>query len=219
MAGFYNKDYKPLVDLFLSTIQDEKFEIELDFINEKRFEDTPGGGYRLWTARAEWTIEKIKQNLGRCVLFTDLDIQFFKPIYPDICKRITKYDMVFQRTKRWNYPANIGFVITRCNEKTLALWEAVYREIRKGIISDQTFWDEMVVNKKLKTHPKDLLPNTFNIKYQFLPYDYAITYYAKELWEQGKIRKLKIHHETSKREIGKKIERMKMVRKWWEEGK
>ena len=64
------------------------------------------------------------ENLGKCVVFSDVDIQFFSPILPVVESALENRDIVFQR-ERPERGVNTGFMAIRCSRTTVAFWVEV----------------------------------------------------------------------------------------------
>lgn len=74
--------------------------------------------------KLEIIIRATKENWGEVFIFSDPDIQFFKPTEKILRRCIRRCDLAIQRDCI-DGEMNTGFFISRGNEKTLRLWETI----------------------------------------------------------------------------------------------
>jgi len=71
-------------------------------------------------------IEAISHNLGKIILVTDIDLQFFNNCQKHVLSAIAEKDIIFQSER---YPfsriVNPGFMAIRCNERSLLFWNRI----------------------------------------------------------------------------------------------
>lgn len=122
------------------------------------------GWTKTTSRKVQLILRAIKENWGSWFVYSDVDIQFFRPTLGEITKAIGTKDIVFQQ----NDPARgfcTGFFACRANERTLEFWLAVADYMHKhSDISDQaSVWNIYKIYKKSQIlHVKcGLLPNTF----------------------------------------------------------
>jgi len=84
--------------------------------------------------KIEMLIGAVKKNFPGIFIFSDIDIQFFRETKEELLQELGKKDIVFQRNSLSDpsetEPICTGFFISRCNERTLKLWEEV-KKIRE----------------------------------------------------------------------------------------
>ena len=130
LFSFYDGEFTALKDIFLSSVRDD-FKVKclkLDLSREARTEKW-GEACALKIVKI---IEEIKNNMGRLLIYSDIDIVFLKPIKKIVLKSIIDNDIVFQaETKPFlkflKQKANInsGFMAIQCSPKTLKFFEHV----------------------------------------------------------------------------------------------
>jgi hypothetical protein len=112
--------------------------------------------------KVDYIIEAIQSNWGEVFIYSDVDIQFFRPFYDIITELMHGKDMVIQK----NNPRGelcTGFFACRANEKTLQLWTLARQRMEKH----QTVSDQAALNYYLNknNNPLDIswdyLPDTF----------------------------------------------------------
>lgn len=158
LYSIYTDEMLDLKNTFLESVKDD-WDLTLD-----RFE---GGGhvldegwYDILKDRTVYIVNKIKENMGQVIVWCDIDVQFFRPCIQFIEEAIKDKDIVFLDEGR-NGHVNCGFVVIRCNEKTLALYEKVLQtDLKKHRLGDQG-----IINWMLLHEPTDLnwgvLPKQF----------------------------------------------------------
>jgi hypothetical protein len=79
--------------------------------------------------KVRFALEQARANRGRCIIVSDVDIQFFPPFARvDFARtlRERKLDMLFMRElTEQEPPVNAGFIAVRCNDRVIGLLEAV----------------------------------------------------------------------------------------------
>jgi hypothetical protein len=155
LYGVWSESHKVLKDdWFLPSIKDD-FEIHL--------EESPAHGSGTYQA-PDWTeavlhksntiVHAIEENMGDIFVYSDVDIQFFKPVKEHLLEAIRDKDIVCQK----NDPANTlctGFFVARCNEAVLNLWTRV-RDLIPKERRDQGMFNQLVTENK-------------NIRWGYLP--------------------------------------------------
>ncbi len=134
-------------DWFLKTLQDE-WDVHIMELG-----DTPGGDgdYQsdLWYFCIERKIgalvEAIRDNWGDIVLWADIDIQFFRPCTDLVLDCMQGHDLACQMWHENLGDVNTGFMAIRCNERSLAFFEAV----RELPFEGRDFADQDVINDLL----------------------------------------------------------------------
>lgn len=90
---FTNTRFTPLETRFKATLKDN-----FDVVCLKDNFETDGavaGGLAVWKYKPEKLIEAIQKNWGQVIVFSDINIQFFKKTQPLIERHITQNDIVF----------------------------------------------------------------------------------------------------------------------------
>jgi len=160
--------------------------------------------------KVDLIIKAIHDNWGSIFIFSDVDIQFFRPITPTILTLIKDYDLIIQK----NNPDGVlcsGFFVCRANQKTLNLW----MDVKKTMEKNNTLSDQISLNRCIKRHHKK---NAYNIRWQYLPNTFfgAGTCTGKQ-WKRGD--KLPIpngifmHHANWTKGIKNKIAQLEYVKK------
>lgn len=114
------------------------------------------GYYSGLTERIEVTIDRIKKYWGGLLLLNDADVVFLKGTDEKIRYQLRDNDIMFIKERNnENTPyeravknINIGFVLMRCNEKSLKFWEEVMRRVK-----EKRGWDQEEVNLLLNENP------------------------------------------------------------------
>lgn len=147
---------------FLKSLQDD-WELNLVYL-----EDAPKGKgdylsnewYHCIKTKIDILIEAIQDNRDDIILWADIDMQFFRKCNGIIEKSIQGKDIVFQKWNMGKTEVNPGFMAIRCNENSLAFFEAV----RKVPFDGKKFADQDVINDILTqgTRPLqwDFFPQT-----------------------------------------------------------
>ena len=145
----------------------------------------------------EATLEKIKyiveilsDNVGQIVVYSDVDIQFFKPFKESIEKELTGHDIVMQRNQQDPHLGGCtfctGFFASKVSEQIVYLWKEVYRFMKTQDIfmDDQKAFNYLIkpglykslgVNVRPATKAKYFLKTKFifsRIKINCLPEAY-----------------------------------------------
>ena len=162
LYALYTPSHKILVDeFFLPSIKDN-FEIVLVATKQtcpsaKFFNH----GWRQTTIqKVDLIIRAIKENWGDIFIFSDVDIQFFRPIEQKILKQMgDSLNLVIQKNSP-NGAFCSGFFACRANEKTLHLFEDVRSVMKKTNLSDQRSLNRCLRKRGL---------NQYGIKWEYLP--------------------------------------------------
>ena len=181
--SFYDDRYAPLVRIFKNTIKDD-YEIKLSKIDSV-------SGQEVWVEKTKAIIRCIEENMGDHVVFSDVDIQFFRKTRPSI-EMLFGNDMMVQ----WQVGdvANIGFMVIRCHENMLAFFDDVLNKSRLGQ------WDQKTVNDKLMSE---------NLKWSFLPKSFYAFHAKNPIPPRNSV----LHHATWEYTPYDKIMQMKAIRK------
>jgi len=144
---FYSQIYEFYYNHINKNIS-EIFDVEAIKIN-----DLKNQGYHTFhngiSIKIELIIEKIKENFGNIILFTDATIIINSNNVNQLKDFFNKYsdnDLCFA-DNNINFHYNIGIILIKCNEKTISFFENVLIDL----INDKG-WDQGVVNKHLKNN-------------------------------------------------------------------
>ncbi len=128
LISMYTESHRVFKDnWFLPSLKDD-YEVDMSFCEEQ------GGAYmeeswcRAVTFKVETIVRGIKNNWGEIFLYSDVDIQFFRPTKALLLSAIEGFDIVCQRDD----PSGVlcaGFWVARANHRVLRLWENVRRSI------------------------------------------------------------------------------------------
>jgi hypothetical protein len=94
---------------------------------------------------------------GEFFMFSDVDIQFFKPFYDDIMNQVQGFDAAFQNDYRGG--VNTGFFIMRSTPQTRAFLKTVEGNLHK-FPEEQVCFNHLIVN----FNNPDLRKIAFNVK-------------------------------------------------------
>jgi len=98
---------------------------------------------RCINSKIELVIESIKINDGEVIIWSDVDIVFYD-ISPDsIREQLRDNDLLFQREGHKTSEVNTGFIIMKCNNKTLDFFETV----RSGLNNNHDVNEQFIVNE------------------------------------------------------------------------
>ena len=153
-----------LKDWFLPSIKDD-----YDVIVEHHEQLCPSALYMSdgWTnatlKKVDMIVKAIKENWGDVFVYSDVDIQFFRPTKDILLDAINGLDMVIQRDN----PSGLlctGFFACRANERTLAIWQEVQR-----LLSDKEFLKNTPLSDDQSVFNKLLKENQFPLIFDYLP--------------------------------------------------
>ena len=98
--------------------------------------------------KVDMMIQCIEQNMGQYFIFSDADIYVASARVKDMCDPFMKdgYDTVFMKEDgdASSTYVNIGFILTKATEVTLALWKDIQRRINLAGGHDQTIMNEIL---------------------------------------------------------------------------
>jgi hypothetical protein len=98
--------------------------------------------------KVDLMIQCIEQNMGQYFIFSDADIYVASARVKEMCDPFMKddYDTVFMKEDgdASSKYVNIGFILTKATEATLALWKDIQRRINETSGHDQTMMNEIL---------------------------------------------------------------------------
>lgn len=157
--------------------------------------------------KVEIIVEAIKHCTTGWFIYSDVDIQFFRPVVEELANLLENHDIVFQKDNPHGTVCS-GFFACKANEKTWRLWERVLNFMLESNYSDQG-----ALNYILKTNITDL-----GLQWNYLP----LTYYGGgsltgKMWKIGKLLKIPhniaLHHANWTIGITNKIAQLAAVKK------
>jgi hypothetical protein len=116
--------------------------------------------FKALSFKMQWTENLIGANLGRTIILSDIDIEFFRPCERIVRAKLENCDAIFQ-SEYWpsDGTVNSGFVALNCNGNTLAFW----KEVNSYPAKDFPFGDQSIINMLLRKKECqlawDVLPN------------------------------------------------------------
>lgn len=146
---FYDHNFAPLRDHMVASLTQcggaDELSLQEDLLDDLKGNNRAGGGmptYLYKAAKIKKALEEVEE--GEVFLFTDVDIQFFKPIRSIVedCMS-SELDMLFQKEFE-DIGVNIGFMAMRSTPACHAFWNHVLGEITRTQCLDQR-----VVNNSL----------------------------------------------------------------------
>lgn len=170
--SIYTSKYHDLMKLFSKSLSHypdnfELIKIECDKSDEGDF--LSDGYKKIIDFKISHIIRTIKENMGDVILWSDCDILFFKNPFNEIINYAKEYDLCgmqepYQnRHPPFNRLMNGGFLIIKCSEKTLALWEKIVFILSLTKYSkDPGLYEQDVLNYLINLRETD-------IKYLILP--------------------------------------------------
>jgi hypothetical protein len=163
LYSIYTDEVRALKNVFLESIKDD-WEINVQYrgkSGEGNGDFSSKGWYKILTDKLELIVEKIRENWGEIIIWSDVDIQFFAKCNDLIEIAIADKDIVFQAEWWPRKEVNTGFSVIRCNNKTLALYQLALQ----SDIGNLKFGDQSAINHILKENKIDIawdiLPKQF----------------------------------------------------------
>lgn len=129
---------------FLPSLQDDYNLVFRDLEQIGRIEDHIFGSPQFrqtMLCKVELIIQAIRDNQGEVFVFSDVDIQFFRPFKDIVLGLMEGKDLLIQQNAADGELCS-GFFVCRGNEKTLALWQ----DIKEYITQSQDKEDQHALN-------------------------------------------------------------------------
>jgi len=189
---------------FRPTLQD-KYEL----VVKRSKQDGAAGNYmgHGWThatlKKVNLILEAIKENWGKPFVFSDVDIQFFRPTWPTLAALLKDYDMLTQLVRPQQTSSCTGFFVCVGNERTLEAWQAA-RSWMLSRPSENKNDDQYAFNAVM-------LENPTKLKLGLLPDIFMPGY----IWRKQKRlpEGILLHHANFAIGIDSKIKQLKEVRR------
>lgn len=168
MYTFYTKSHVAFKDIWVSSLIDENIEMVIkEFPQEcksgKLFSD---GWQAAMLRKVDMVLEAIQANWGDVVIYSDIDVEFFKPISKKIMELMVNKDLVIQR----DTPSGMvcaGFFAFRANERTQSLWQG----IRNYMITHNERSDQKTLNHLLRKDGNNST-NPYGVVWDYLPTEF-----------------------------------------------
>jgi len=103
------------------------------------------GWRKVTQEKARFLVKAVKDNMGEAFLYSDVDIQFFRPVKNSLQTILKSQDMAIQRDTPWGTLCS-GFMACRANERTLRLFSDIadmFDHDQNG--SDQAFLNHLLL--------------------------------------------------------------------------
>jgi hypothetical protein len=156
LFSFYSDNFLPLKTFFeesLLKVRDAGLAIDIQRVELppsctdilERWKHTSG-------IKVAKIIENIRKHMGRQLVYSDIDIVFFRKPSPVILASLKRHDLVFQRENisSGDRTVNTGFIAMNCTQAVLDFWQAVYDEnSRRPSEVDQTIVNEMLARSRI----------------------------------------------------------------------
>ncbi len=207
LYSFYTPSHEILLKkYFLPSIKDD-YNVIIKKISEQSCSTATFYSQNWYLAvanKADLIIDAIKENWGDFFIYSDVDIQFFKPTKPyitHIMNTNTKLDLLGQASIPGRTIVNTGFMVIKANSRSLSLW----KDIKYHLLTYKTNGDQYYLNKLLTKH---------KIKHAVLP----PTFYLPPgvLWAPGEQLKIPhdiiLHHACWTKGIENKIKQLEYVK-------
>lgn len=171
--------------------------------------------------KVDTIIKAINNNPNKVFIYSDVDIQFFKPFAYLIKKLIGVNDIVFQREH--DKVACAGFFIAKGNKRTLALW----KNVRKFMQKNELTGDQRPLNYILFRNDNNSNLDNFvfedkvelsKLKWDYLPDTFVggATIWKKNIWKPDKNfpidKNIIMHHANCTIGVGNKIKQLEYVK-------
>jgi hypothetical protein len=143
----YTSSHAPLVERwFLPTLPDE-FDARLHRHEQIGEEHRYGSAEfnRATLLKVDAIAAACERLDGEAFVFSDVDIQFFRPLREELLAVLGDLDVAFQRNAL-DGEINSGFLICRSGPRSLAFW----REVRRLMLADPARHDQDAVNLLLQ---------------------------------------------------------------------
>lgn len=150
-----------------------------------------------------------QENWGKVFIYSDVDVQFFKPFACRAIECLGDQDVVLQRNRKTGQLCT-GFIVCRGNSKTLELWQ----KGKELVLTGKAESDQPAVNMILRNSSK---PSP--VRWGYLPWEefFGVGVVCPERWSPGEPLKvpepIRVHHANFAVGIPNKIEQFKLVKR------
>ncbi|HNV85620.1 MAG TPA: putative nucleotide-diphospho-sugar transferase [Candidatus Omnitrophota bacterium] len=130
LFSFYTPSHGIFKDRWFLPSLREKYELIFEECPQEceAAEFMAGGWLATMMRKVDLIIRAIQGNFGEVFIYSDMDVQFFRPMRELILRRMAGNDMAIQQNAPLESPAEqlcAGFFACRANRKTLNLWRTV----------------------------------------------------------------------------------------------
>jgi len=145
--------------IFLPTLRDpwELIEIPVDVPGNGDFRSD--GFYEAVAVRTRRYVELVRRFPGEIIVFSDVDIQWFRPAQADLMQAMEGLDMVFQRDHAVHCKVNLGFFAVQANARSENMLTRI-ADAAAHRVSDQNFVNDLVRQNAMPCR-FGLLPATY----------------------------------------------------------
>lgn len=166
----YTDSHQTLLnDYFLPSIK-TNIDIPLNLVLDKIQQFCPSGIYgssgwfETMLLKVSQHIRACEENMGDKFIYSDCDVQFFKPFVNTMIEELEDYDIacqddVFPYGDRNTYCA--GFFICAANDKTLNFFKSIYQMMIQIHQYDPSYNDQMALNALAHQLKHKLLSSKF----------------------------------------------------------
>ena len=144
LYSLYTESHRGLKERFFDPTLPPDVELHMTFCDipgEGRIQDP--GWRRAIVRKVQVIVAAIKENWGKVFVYSDVDVQFFRPISESVAEAMRNDDLSFQI----DAPGPClcaGFFFCRGNETTLALWERISDGVCRAGEDDQAMLRKLV---------------------------------------------------------------------------
>jgi len=171
--------HRPIYDEWFRPSLHDPFQLNVRFISQigSREEHQCGTAAfnRTMLAKARLMLEAIERNMGTVFIYSDVDIQFFRPAGAAIDAAIEGHDVACQldaplhmtREAHPDFSGHLcaGFLVCRAGAATRALWHDILRYLEeRPDRHDQHALNDLL--NGLTGHPR---PNPYGVRWRYLP--------------------------------------------------
>jgi hypothetical protein len=218
--------YSMFQDYFIKSFP---FEEELELVVKFKPQVCPTSEFQSegWRSTMEYKVQcfidaAYETKEGECFIFSDPDIQFFKPFYKDLIRELGDFDAAFQND--YGGGVNTGFFIMRSTPKTRAFLKTVKGNLHL-FPEEQVCFNHLIQN--FYQYPK------IAYKWKMLPREYW-TYGEKAIqraangqpfstWQEGQDfdipKDIIIHHANWTTPFSNKIKLLDLVKNKYDESR
>lgn len=216
--ALYTPSHEILVNSFFLPSLDTINDHGINIIIQKEEEQTCQSAQFMQTGWTKTTIKKIElilkaieENWGNVFVFSDVDIQFFRPFKDVISELMQDYDLLIQKDNPKGTLCS-GFFVCRANHKTKELFSDVLKYMQNHEeISDQRTLNRHISRNKTK--------NNYDISWDYLPTDlfFGGGTFTGKIWNQKSVLPIPknpiMHHANWVAGIEGKIKQLEYVKK------
>ncbi|CAK0841110.1 unnamed protein product, partial [Prorocentrum cordatum] len=143
----WDEAFRPLRDQFVASVRDTDVEMREAYVEDIGAKPhRAAGGPAVYVFKLRHLLESLEAaEPGSFVIFSDVDVQFFTAVLPDVQEAMAGLDACFQRECH-DVGVNIGFMAVRRTGPSLAFWQRVLE-----LVEDRGGLDQRVVNDLLYT--------------------------------------------------------------------